>query len=162
MSVRIYTDGACLANRGGAGGWAFKFRMCNLLYLGKGSALKTTNNAMELLAAIKGLECFMRERQTKQIPTIVSDSRYVVDGASVWLPRWKRRNWMSANNMVVKNLEHWKKIDEICSFIRVDWEWVRGHDGNTLNAEVDRMAQSEALYVAGELIGPASRKYSGK
>ncbi len=105
-----------------------------------GSEEYTTNNKMELTATIKALK-YLKEK-SKII--IFTDSKYVIDGINNWILKWKRNNWKTANKKEVKNKELWLNLYECINFHVVKWEWVKGHSGDALNEEVDKLAREEA------------------
>jgi len=133
--VQIYTDGACRGNPG-PGGWAA------LLIAGRerkevsGAEAETTNNRMELMAAIGGLTALKR-RCTVQLYT---DSRYVLQGFTEWLPQWKVRGWRTASREPVKNQDLWEKLEQCAAGQDIKWHWVKGHSGHDGNEYVDRQA----------------------
>ena len=133
--VEIYTDGACRGNPG-PGGWGALLRYKNSEKVLKGSEHNTTNNRMELQAAISALESLSRTCRVK----LVTDSRYVMDGIQSWLPNWKKRGWKTANKKPVKNEDLWRKLDKLASQHEIDWQWVKGHSGHVENEIVDRLA----------------------
>ncbi|WP_116246719.1 ribonuclease HI [Nocardiopsis sp. FIRDI 009] len=134
--VVIYTDGACSGNPG-PGGWGVWLRYGaheKELYGGEES---TTNNRMELMAAIRALESL-----TRQVPVVVhTDSSYVRDGITSWLANWKRRGWQTAGKKPVKNVDLWQRLDEVASRHDVEWRWVRGHSGDEGNERADALAR---------------------
>ena len=139
-SVEVHTDGACLGNPG-PGGWAALLR-----YRGKerelaGGEALTTNNRMELMAAIVALETL------SEACTIVlhTDSQYVRQGITEWMPNWLRRNWKTSGGDPVKNRDLWERLHAACARHRIDWRWVKGHSGDPDNERVDRLARDEAL-----------------
>lgn len=135
----IYTDGACIGNPG-PGGWGaiiFKGQDKKIL---SGSNKHTTNNRMELTASIKALQ-FIR---TKEKINLFTDSKYLIDGISVWIKSWKLNNWKTKDNKDVKNLDLWKQLDELENFHTIEWSWVKGHSGDKYNDEVDLLARNEA------------------
>ncbi len=144
-SVVIYTDGACRGNPG-PGGWgailisgAREKEMC-------GGDLATTNNRMELMAAIQALEAL-------KMPCMVelhTDSQYVRTGISEWVPGWKARGWKTAAKAPVKNEDLWRRLDEARARHTVDWRWVRGHNGHPLNERADALARKGMLEALGE------------
>ncbi len=142
-SVIIYSDGGCRGNPG-IGGWGA------LLFHGKtekslsGHALNTTNNRMELTAAIAALECLKEPCEVK----VVTDSKYVCQGALEWLPNWKAKNWKTANKNPVKNQDLWEKIDNQLNIHKVSFEWVKGHAGHPENERVDALANAEMDLIA--------------
>lgn len=134
-TVEIFTDGACRGNPG-PGGWGTLMR-----YRGKektlhGSDPDTTNNRMELMAAIHGLEALTRPCRVR----LVTDSKYVKDGITSWLADWKRRGWKTAKKKPVKNADLWQRLDAAAGKHRVDWEWVKGHSGHPENEQADALA----------------------
>ena len=136
----IYTDGACIGNPG-KGGWA-----AIILNDGgerivlSGAEDFTTNNKMELTATIKALK-YLKDKSNI---TIFTDSKYVIDGINNWILKWKHNNWKTANKKEVKNKEFWLDLYECISFHSVKWKWVKGHSGDVLNEEVDKIARDEA------------------
>lgn len=151
MSRRIIiaTDGACSGNPG-PGGWG-----TILILEDHGEVIKrkhisggepdTTNNRMEIMAAIKGLEAL----QTTRLPvTVISDSQYVVKGMTEWLPGWKARGWKASSGKPVENRDVWERLDGLAQSYDVSWQWVRGHNGHPLNEEADLLASSEAQRIA--------------
>lgn len=134
-AVDLWTDGACRGNPG-PGGWAA------LLIAGEhekelaGAEIATTNNRMELTAAIRGLEALKR-RSTVRVHT---DSEYVKRGVTEWLEDWKRRGWKTADRKPVKNLDLWEQLDALLGKHDIEWHWVRGHSGVPENERVDRLA----------------------
>ncbi|MDM9652718.1 ribonuclease HI [Pseudomonas wenzhouensis] len=133
--VVIYTDGACKGNPG-PGGWG-----ALLIYKGVEKELwggdpNTTNNRMELMAAIAGLVALTRPCSVK----LVTDSQYVMKGIQEWLPNWKKRGWKTASKEPVKNADLWQKLDEEVNRHQVSWQWVRGHTGHPGNERADQLA----------------------
>ncbi|MDE2305727.1 MAG: ribonuclease HI [Gammaproteobacteria bacterium] len=133
--VEIYTDGACRGNPG-PGGWgalliagATRKELC-------GAEAKTTNNRMELTAAIEALAALKRRCAV----TLHTDSKYVLEGITEWLPAWKARGWRTASKGPVKNQDLWEKLDALAQEHDIDWRWVRGHAGTPGNEHVDRLA----------------------
>ena len=133
--VEIYTDGACRGNPG-PGGWAA------LLISGRerrevtGAEPATTNNRMELSAAIGGLGALKRRCTVK----LYTDSKYVLQGATEWLPGWKARGWRTAAREPVKNQDLWLKLDSAAAAQDIEWHWVKGHSGHEENEYVDQLA----------------------
>lgn len=137
-TVIIYTDGGCEPNPG-VGGWA-----AILIYNGKerelsGSDPETTNNRMEMTAAISGLEALKRPCNVQ----LITDSEYVKRGITEWLPGWKRRNWKRKGGPI-KNVDLWKQLDEATQRHDISWQWVKGHAGVHYNERCDTLA-SEAI-----------------
>jgi ribonuclease HI len=133
--VEIYTDGACRGNPG-PGGWAA------LLIAGgqrkelSGAEAETTNNRMELMAAISGLGALKRRCSVK----LYTDSKYVLQGLTEWLPQWKARGWRTAAREPVKNKDLWEKLDVAAAAQDIEWHWVKGHSGHEGNEHVDALA----------------------
>ena len=137
-----YTDGACSGNPG-PGGWGVL-----LLARDGGAVIKertlqggeadTTNNRMELMAAISALEALTKPSAL----TIVTDSSYVKNGVTEWMHNWKRRNWRTATNGPVKNLDLWQRLDAAQSRHNVTWKWIKGHAGHTENERADELARA--------------------
>lgn len=135
--VEIYTDGACKGNPG-PGGWGVVLRYGGVEKELSGAEPETTNNRMELLAAIKGLEALTRRCQVH----LTTDSEYLKKGISAWLADWKKRNWRTANRRPVKNLDLWQRLDALVGEHDVQWFWVRGHSGHPENERADRLASA--------------------
>ena len=135
--VIIYTDGACSGNPG-HGGWAYIVIDGDNKYSDFGFVDNTTNQRMELYAAIKALLTLNKICDIK----VVSDSQYLVKGMNEWRHNWKRKNWIGSNNKPVKNQDLWKKLDKIASVhASIIFEWVKGHSGHEENDLVDSMAR---------------------
>ena len=140
MKLKIYTDGACSGNPG-KGGWAAIIIDSNLKYTSiSGSENKTTNNRMELTAPIMALKKVKKKSEI----TIFTDSKYVKDGITEWIKKWKLNNWKNSNKKPVKNKDLWVKLDSCCQKHDVIWRWVKAHAGNKLNNLVDELAVSKA------------------
>ncbi len=137
--VEIFTDGACLGNPG-PGGWAALLRCGAQESELVGGAPHTTNNRMELMAAIAGLEALTRPCSVR----LATDSRYVMDGMRSWLPAWKRNGWRTAARKPVKNIDLWQRLDTAAARHEVEWLWVRGHAGHVENECVDALARRQA------------------
>ena len=133
--VIIYTDGACKGNPG-VGGWGaiLEYKDKNKKIYGYDE--NTTNNRMELTAAIRALGVL--KEKSKVI--IYTDSKYVMNGITIWIDGWKKNNWKTSNKKDVKNIDLWKLIDKLNSFHSVEWKWVKGHSGNTGNEMADELA----------------------
>ena len=135
--IEIFTDGACSGNPG-PGGWAAILRSgAHEKELFGGERL-TTNNRMELMAAIKALEALKRPSAV----TLYTDSRYVMDGLQQWLPRWKKNGWKTADKKPVKNYDLWQSLDEVATLHEVEWRWVQGHAGHVENERADALARA--------------------
>ena len=139
MKFKIYTDGACSGNPG-KGGWAAIILDGENQLSISGSENKTTNNRMELMAPIMAL----KKIKIKSEITIYTDSRYVKDGITEWIKKWKLNNWKSSNKKPVKNKDLWVKLDNHCQKHNVSWKWVKAHASNKLNNLVDELAVSKA------------------
>ncbi len=133
--VEIFTDGACSGNPG-PGGWGVVLRYGKHEREIYGSEPSTTNNRMELTAAIRGLEALTRP----SVVRVSSDSRYVVDGATNSLRIWRSNGWMTQSRRAVKNVDLWERLDELIAEHTVEWVWVRGHSGHPENERADRLA----------------------
>jgi len=138
--VIIYTDGACLGNPG-PGGWGAIVQYSSSEKIVKGAERDTTNNRMELMAAIKGLQSLTECCQV----TLYTDSVYVQKGAMEWLLGWKKKNWITAAKQPVKNVDLWLQIDELIAKHKIDWQWVKGHNGHPENERVDQIAREAVL-----------------
>jgi ribonuclease HI len=134
--VEIYTDGACSGNPG-PGGWGAVLRYRgHVKELHGGDPGPTTNNRMELMAAIRALESL-----TRPVPVrLHTDSTYLRNGVSKWLPGWKRNGWLTAEKRPVKNADLWQRLDAVVRRHDVDWRWVKGHAGNPGNERADALA----------------------
>lgn len=134
--IEIYTDGACRGNPG-RGGWGAVLRFRGQEKRLHGGDLMTTNNRMELLAVIRALEALKRPGCRINL---YSDSRYVLEGISSWLPRWKARGWKTAGRKPVQNQALWQRLDELAAQHDIEWHWVKGHSGNPGNELADQLA----------------------
>lgn len=133
--VELFTDGACKGNPG-PGGWGVLMRYGTHEKRLSGGEILTTNNRMELLAVIEGLNALTRPASVQ----VYSDSQYVQKGISEWLPQWKRRNWRTAAGQPVKNQDLWQLLDAATVRHQISWHWVKGHAGHPENEEADRLA----------------------
>ena len=133
--VDIYTDGACRGNPG-VGGWGALLRFGDLERELFGGEPETTNNHMELTAAIRALEALTRRCEV----ALYTDSQYVRQGITTWLADWKRRDWRTTDRKPVKNQDLWQALDAAASKHDVEWHWVRGHDGHPENERADALA----------------------
>ena len=138
--VEIHTDGACLGNPG-PGGWAALLRFRGRERELAGGEPLTTNNRMELMAAIVALETL----STACDVVLTTDSQYVRQGITLWMPNWLRRNWRTAGGDAVKNRDLWERLHAACARHRIDWRWVKGHSGDPDNERVDQLARTQAL-----------------
>ena len=135
--ITIYTDGACSGNPG-IGGWGVVISESNKedTFLNGGND-NTTNNRMELTAAIEALKYF----EDKQTITLITDSKYVKDGIQSWIQNWKKNGWKTAAKKPVKNKELWIELDQLISKHIISWKWVKGHAGNAHNEQADYLAR---------------------
>jgi len=133
--VEIYTDGACRGNPG-PGGWAALLIAGGKRKEVSGAEAQTTNNRMELTAAIEGLAALKRRSAVR----LFTDSKYVLQGITLWLPAWKARGWRTAGRAKVKNQDLWEKLEGVAQMQDIDWHWVKGHAGSAGNEHVDRLA----------------------
>lgn len=138
-SVAIYTDGSCLGNPGPGGYGVVLNYNGHSKELSQGYTL-TTNNRMELLAAIVGLEALTQVCEV----TLTTDSQYVKQGIELWLSGWKKRNWLTASKQAVKNKDLWQRLDIINQHHQVQWRWVKGHSGHDENERCDQLARAAA------------------
>ena len=136
--IEIFTDGACSGNPG-PGGWAAILRMGERERELSGGDASTTNNRMELMGAISGLEALKRPCEVK----LYTDSRYVLDGATKWIHGWKKNGWRTADKKAVKNVELWQRLVAAAAPHKVHWAWVKGHSGHAENERADQLARLE-------------------
>ena len=136
-AIELFTDGACSGNPG-PGGWAAILRTGAHEKELSGGEGHTTNNRMELTAVIRGLEALKRASTV----VIHTDSRYVMDGVTQWLPRWKRNGWKTSEKKPVKNEDLWRELDVLCARHQIRWRWVRGHSGHAENERADALARA--------------------
>ena len=135
MKIKVYTDGACSGNPG-KGGWAAIILKGNDQSSVSGSENNTTNNRMELMAPIMALRQIKKHSEI----TIYTDSKYVKDGITEWIKKWKLNNWVSASKKPIKNKDLWIKLDNLCQKHKIIWKWVKAHAGNKMNDLVDKLA----------------------
>ena len=133
----IHTDGACRGNPG-PGGWGAVLSYDGREKVLSGAEAHTTNNRMELLAAIHALEALKRRCRVR----LVTDSKYVRDGVTQWMSNWKRNNWRTASRTAVKNADLWQRLDTAATRHDVDWVWVKGHAGHPGNERADELARN--------------------
>lgn len=139
-SIEIHTDGACLGNPG-PGGWAALLRYGSRERELVGGEPLTTNNRMELMAAIAGLEALTEPCEV----ALHTDSRYVQQGIGEWMPNWVKRGWKTAGGDPVKNRDLWERLHAATHRHKIDWRWVKGHSGDPDNERVDELARAEAI-----------------
>lgn len=133
--VALFADGACSGNPG-PGGWGVLLRYRGHEKELSGAEPATTNNRMELLAVIHGLEALKRPMRVH----VCTDSQYVMKGITEWLAAWKRRGWKTADRQPVKNVDLWQRLETALAPHQVEWQWVRGHAGHPENERVDQLA----------------------
>jgi ribonuclease HI len=138
-SVEIFTDGACLGNPG-PGGWAALLRYRTVERILSGGERETTNNRMELMAAIAGLEALKKASSVK----LTTDSQYVKQGIESWVPRWRANGWRTADRKPVKNQDLWERLEAAAEPHRIAWHWTRGNSGHAENELVDQHARLAA------------------
>ena len=136
MKYKIYTDGACSGNPGPGGWGAVIFDQDNKQKNISGSEKNTTNNRMELLAAIMSL----KKIKTNSEVIIFTDSTYVKNGITEWMKNWKKNGWKNSSKKPVKNKDLWEKLDKLCEANSVSWKWVKGHSSNEFNNLADELA----------------------
>jgi len=136
MKYKIYTDGACTGNPGPGGWGAVIFDQDNKQKNISGSEKNTTNNRMELLAAIMSLKKIKSNSEV----IIFTDSTYVKNGITEWMKNWKKNGWKNSNKKPVKNKDLWVKLDKLCKANNVSWKWIKGHSTNEFNNLADELA----------------------
>ena len=148
MGIKIYTDGSCIGNPG-PGGWAAVILDGALKKELFGGEKSTTNNRMELTAAIKALEyCLILQKNSflnKEIE-IFTDSLYVKKGITEWIKNWENNNWKTADKKVVKNIDLWKNLKELSESKKISWHWIKGHSNHPMNDLVDKLAKQAAPF----------------
>ena len=143
MKIKIYTDGACAGNPG-PGGWAAIILFNNEKKEIFGGEKLTTNNRMELTAAIKALEyCNSEKEKQPSLKNLIifTDSIYVKEGITVWINNWEKNNWKTSDKKNVKNIDLWKKLKELANSNQVEWHWIKGHSENPMNDLADELAK---------------------
>ena len=138
--IKIYTDGSCLTNPGD-GGWAAIINIDGEIKKISGNEKNTTNNRMELMAPINALKYI----NSKDPIEIFTDSKYVKNGITEWINTWLANNWKTSKNEDVKNKDLWIELYNLNKSLNVQWNWVKAHDGNPLNEEVDLLAKKAAI-----------------
>ena len=143
MNIKIYTDGACMGNPG-PGGWAAVLLIENEKKELFGGEKLTTNNRMELTAAIKSLE-YCDSQEGKQLSLkeikIYTDSIYLKEGITSWINNWEKNNWKTADKKNVKNVDLWKKLKDLVKSKQIEWRWIKSHSGDTMNDLADKLAK---------------------
>ena len=135
--VQVFTDGACSGNPG-PGGWGAILRLGAAERELSGGEPDTTNNRMEMMAVIAGLEALTRPAAVE----VVTDSRYVVDGMTSWILGWRKRGWKTADGKPVKNIDLWQRLSAAAEPHKIRWTWVRGHQGHVENERCDALARA--------------------
>lgn len=135
MTLKIFTDGACKGNPG-PGGWGVLLQFNDQEKTLKGAESHTTNNRMELMAAIQGLMSLTRPCEAQ----LYTDSQYLRQGMMSWLKQWKKKGWRNSKNEPVKNADLWAQLDELAQRHKITWHWVKGHSGHPENERVDALA----------------------
>jgi ribonuclease HI len=143
VEVEIFTDGACLGNPG-PGGWAALLRYKTVEKYISGGEAATTNNRMELMAAIRALEALRRATRVR----LTTDSQYVKQGIELWLARWIANGWRTSDKKPVKNQDLWERLAAAAKSHDIAWHWTRGHSGHAENEQVDKLAREAALAAA--------------
>ncbi|MEJ0060602.1 MAG: ribonuclease HI [Terricaulis sp.] len=136
QTIDIWTDGACSGNPG-PGGWGAVLKAGEIEKEISGAEAATTNNRMELMAAIEALGALKKPSKVK----LHTDSQYVMKGLNDWMPNWKRRNWRTADGKPVANVDLWQALEAAAARHTVEWKWVRGHDGDVMNERADALAR---------------------
>lgn len=144
--IEIFTDGACKGNPG-PGGWGVLLRLGEHQKTLFGGEPQTTNNRMELMAAIRGLQALKKAPAQVMLTT---DSQYVMKGIQEWMPNWKKRDWKTASRQPVKNADLWRELDALVSQHHVQWRWVKGHSGHPENELADELANLGVEQVLGK------------
>jgi ribonuclease HI len=145
MEIHIYTDGGCMGNPG-PGGWAYTIvrqrgSVSEVIVEKWGAQAGTTNNRMELIAALKALEMFYKLNISPKQVILFTDSQYLQMGITQWIQGWKRNGWRTSDKKAVKNQDLWNSLDELAARFPITWEWVRGHTGNQFNERCDKLTQ---------------------
>ncbi|MEX2366864.1 MAG: ribonuclease HI [Pseudohongiellaceae bacterium] len=135
QTVNIFTDGACRGNPG-PGGWGAVLQYGGEEKTLYGGQFKTTNNRMEMTAVIQALSVLKRPCRIK----LTTDSKYVIQGMTEWMPGWKKKNWRTASKKPVLNVDLWQELDKLASGHEIDWHWVKGHSGHRENELADALA----------------------
>ncbi len=136
-NIKIYTDGSCSGNPG-PGGWAAVIILNKVEYIIAGFEPNTTNNRMEIIAAIKAL----KELKGNYEINLFTDSNYLKNGITMWIKSWKKNNWINSQKKPVANQDLWKELDGINKKLRIDWKWVKAHENNFYNNLADEHAVS--------------------
>ena len=138
--VDIYTDGACSGNPG-PGGWGAVMKYATKIREMSGCEPETTNNRMELMAAIQALEALNRSVKAR----LHTDSRYLRDGITQWVPKWRQNGWRTSDKKPVKNQDLWQRLDLACQQHDIEWFWVKAHNGHEMNERADFLAKNAII-----------------
>lgn len=144
--ITIYTDGACSGNPG-PGGWGAVFLAENYRCFINGGELNTTNNRMEMMAALSAMEHVLDLRPDAKI-SLITDSKYLKDGINLWMKNWKKNGWKTATKMPVKNQDIWIRLDAAVSKLNITWQWIKGHSGDEYNDLADTLARKAIISYA--------------
>ena len=137
--IEVYTDGSCLGNPG-KGGWAFLAVQDKRKIEKSGYEINTTNNRMELKAAINAIHFFKSSSEMK----IYTDSNYLKNGITIWINNWLKNDWRNSQNQIIKNIDLWKELNYLNSLKKIEWYWVKAHAKNEMNNRVDYLARKAA------------------
>ncbi|MDR2536113.1 MAG: ribonuclease HI [Treponema sp.] len=151
MGILIYTDGGCSGNPG-PGAWAYvilEAKNTKIIAEKWGSHMSTTNNRMELSAAIAALEALTDLDASHGNVTVYTDSQYVQKGINIWIHTWKKNDWKTSDKKPVKNMDLWQRLDDLAGTFLLTWKWVKGHAGNEYNERCDRMTQEAIASLTG-------------
>jgi ribonuclease HI len=145
MDIHVYTDGACSGNPG-PGGWAYliireRAKESEIIVEKWGAEADTTNNRMELTAALQALEMLAKLNIAPKQVMVYTDSQYVQKGMTEWIVSWKRNGWRTSDKTPVKNKDLWQRLDTVTARYSIQWKWVKGHFGNRFNERCDKLAQ---------------------
>ena len=156
-TVEVFTDGACLGNPG-PGGWGALLRFGSREKELSGGETDTTNNRMELMAAIAGIEALKRACTV----VVTTDSEYVRRGVEEWMARWQANGWLTSDKKPVKNRDLWERLARALADHKVRWHWVRGHTGHVENERVDKLARDAALKIKNDMGTAAPSRGAGE
>jgi len=149
VALKVFTDGGCSGNPG-PGGWAYvlvlkTFQGERIIGQHKGWEKETTNNRMELMAVISALKAIKIMDNIPRHALVCTDSQYVQKGITEWIQNWKKNSWRTSDKKPVKNQDLWIELDALAAGLSLDWEWVKGHAGNTYNELCDQMTQEAII-----------------
>lgn len=144
--ITVYTDGACSGNPG-PGGWGAVFLADDYRCFLNGGERDTTNNRMEMMAALMAIEQLLKFRPNAKT-TLITDSKYLKDGVNLWMKNWKKNGWQTALKKPVKNKDIWIRLDEAVNGLKITWQWVKGHSGDEYNDLADTLARKAIISYA--------------